>query len=198
MTELGTEGVKAIEREIEIALHGYDFVDVNLFPFESDKVVVTFGRTSDRKYFFVVVLEEISGGVSRRQRALLEFPIGHEVKDLKRAYEGVRKGDYLSRKLLSETYIFAVLLSETKREVGLDEVGEFLRELSPSLDKAVEAHRAGIGKLVDVLDVIGDALHRRGLEGLKKVLQDLEEIKSIEDLKSEKLDRVLKEVEGTH
>ena len=193
--KISTEDISKIEEKIKSELQGYDFINVNFFPFDSDESVITFGKTSYKKYFFVVTLEEISPElVSRRQRALLEFPMGREVGELKRAYEGVRKGDYESKKLLSEIYIFALLLFETRKEVKLINVDEFLREEVPSIDKEVQTNYAKIEKLIGVLDSVGKALRDRGLRELTEALSKLEEVKSLEDLRSEKFDTILSEV----
>ena len=190
------EDISKIEEKIKSELQGYDFINVNFFPFDSDEIVITFGKTSYKKYFFVVTLEEMSPKewVFRRQRALLEFPIGHEVGELKRAYEGVRKGDYESKKLLSEIYIFALLLFETRKEVKLINVDEFLKEEVPLIDKEVQTNYAKIEKLIGVLDSVGKALRDRGLRELTEALNKLEEVKSLEDLRSEKFDTILSEV----
>ena len=170
---------------------GYDFIDVNFFPFETNKVVIAFGHSSDR-YYFVLALEDISGWASMRQRGLLEFPVGHKVADLMRAYKEAREGRF---KRLSEMDIFTLLLHEATGRVELDEITAFLGKEVPLMVGEVRDHFAEIDMLIKVLDLVEEAKARAGLEGVKKFMYELEEIKSLQDLKPERLTRIFKELE---
>lgn len=101
-------------------------------------MVITFGHSGDR-YYFVLALEDISAWASMRHRGLLEFPVGHKVADLMRAYKEAREGRF---KRLSEMDIFTLLLHEATGRVELDEITASLRKEVPLMVGEVRNHLA--------------------------------------------------------
>ena len=188
--ESWTEQIESTIRRV-LANADFDFIDVNFFPFETNRILITFGRSVD-KYFYVITLEGISSeGISTLQKGLLEIPLGRKVDDVKSVYERAKRrgGEELSElyNLLNEITIFALLLFEERGElivVNENEIEYFLRTKISSIKDLIKTHHKEITELIQILDKIGN---KKSLEEIENVLNKIEKINSIQDLNDEKL-----------
>ncbi|WP_390531442.1 hypothetical protein [Sulfurisphaera ohwakuensis] len=160
---------------------GYDYININIYPFGSNRASIAFGRSSDL-YYTVLLMDDI-----RFKGKSLEFLIKSSlvtllrlsVKDLK--YE-VKKGNFSSLERLKGIDAHVIGIFKESEEIPLREITDFLVRMVDRTEAIISKNLDVLSTYVKIVREIGEIMEHadRMKEFATKLKEILDETKNKE------------------
>ncbi|MBB5254216.1 hypothetical protein [Sulfurisphaera ohwakuensis] len=139
---------------------GYDYININIYPFGSNRASIAFGHSSDL-YYTVLLMDDI-----RFKGKSLEFLIKSSlitllrlsVKDLKSISDEVKKGNFSSLERLKGIDAHVIEIFEESEEIPLKEITDFLVRMVDRTETIISKNLDVLSTYVKIVRELGEIM----------------------------------------